>query len=974
MFPIRFFRHGLGSLLVGLLAVAVGAACNRPPTTVPPIKTLTLTPCLAQTLFAGDEDNFSTPGPPTDKGQFDQTQGNQIFEHSFHLSVPPGLCVTGAVLKARLRPLPGGPVNDTITLSAGSAVWNAAFGPGPYGGLTPPPSNWPVLLNTAPPSGSSWPQGGQWVNIQGVEFTFNLANLPDGTGGFISLLPGMTSSGSLTVGIQDDTAVDWLRLEVSLCPCPPPTPTRTPTPTPTVPPTPTFTPSPTPIACIRAPEGLVAWWPLDETSGPTAHDIAGVPNDGTWMNGPTPVPGVVAGALRFDGKDDFVRVPDHPELNVGSGSFTIDAWVRTEWQGAGVVVLQDKRDQNAGYHLHLYRSAQYTGGKAVPALQVMHAGSFENHNAVNSPDVADGKWHHIAAVADVVAKQVRIYVDGKLVYTGTSQILGNNLDNKSDFYLGVRVPAQGGGGNFPGDLDEVELFKRALSEQEIQAIFNAGSAGKCKGQICVVKFEDLDGDGVQDPNEPPLFGWKFDIKDSQGNIIGTVTTDKEKPACRLVLAPGTYTVSEQGQPGWTPTTNTSQTVTVSPGQTVQVLFGNRKPTPSPTPTPTRRPTPTPSPTPTRTPTPTPSPTPTATPTPGPAVICVLKFHDLNKNGVRDPGEPLLSGWTFVVNGIQVSTNREGRACVEVRAPATYTVKEVLPPGWTPISPPGGSTTVTVSPGQTVTLPFANYQEASPTPPPTPTPTPTRIACIRAPEGLVAWWPLDETSGITAVDIKGGLHGKAIPGPIGPSTWPRSVAGRVASALLFGNQSYVEVPPAAPLNPGNGEFTVDAWIYYSAVDHTTKTITIARKMLGGGGTPSPPYPFNLGQLGPGYILRIQEAVSGPQVFAAVKDISGKFNVSVGAIPANQWVHVAMVLRRSGTYPYLDLYVNGNLVPPSAYSFPPLGDISNNFPLLIGGDGVESGELIVDEVEYFNRALTPQEIQAIFNAGSAGKCKG
>jgi hypothetical protein len=44
----------------------------------------------------------------------------------------------------------------------------------------------------------------------------------------------------------------------------------------------------------------------------------------------------------------------------------------------------------------------------------------------------------------------------------------------------MRTPAQNGGGFLRGDLDEVELIKRALTQQEIQAIFNAGSAGKCK--------------------------------------------------------------------------------------------------------------------------------------------------------------------------------------------------------------------------------------------------------------------------------------------------------------------------------------------------------------------------------------------------------------------------------------------------------------------------------------------------------------
>jgi hypothetical protein len=86
----------------------------------------------------------------------------------------------------------------------------------------------------------------------------------------------------------------------------------------------------------------------------------------------------------------------------------------------------------------------------------------------------------VAAVVDRAnaTSGVRLYVDGVQVFAGSP--LTGNLDNTSDLYLGMRTPAQNGGGFLRGDLDEVELIKRALTQQEIQAIFNAGSAGKCK--------------------------------------------------------------------------------------------------------------------------------------------------------------------------------------------------------------------------------------------------------------------------------------------------------------------------------------------------------------------------------------------------------------------------------------------------------------------------------------------------------------
>jgi len=240
--------------------------------------------------------------------------------------------------------------------------------------------------------------------------------------------------------------------------------------------------------CVSPPAGLVAWWPLDEMSGTAAQDIAGVPNNGVHFNGPTPTLGKVAAALRFDGVDDYVRVPDHPELNVGTGSFTLDAWVRTT-ASSGVVVLVDKRTGTGfattaqGYSLFLgngrlgFQMANGVGsGFCTPAP----GGSSCVNYGSTGPNVADGQWHHVAAVVDRSDPKngVRLYVDGNLVFTGAP--LSGDLNNTSDLYIGVRTPGQGGGGFFPGDLDELELFKRALSQNEIQQIYKADLAGKCK--------------------------------------------------------------------------------------------------------------------------------------------------------------------------------------------------------------------------------------------------------------------------------------------------------------------------------------------------------------------------------------------------------------------------------------------------------------------------------------------------------------
>ena len=82
------------------------------------------------------------------------------------------------------------------------------------------------------------------------------------------------------------------------------------------------------LACVTPPSDMLSWWPFDEETGTTAHDIAGS-YDGTVNGGATWSAGKVAGALSFDGADDYVFVSN--TLNIDGGpQATYDAWVFPE--------------------------------------------------------------------------------------------------------------------------------------------------------------------------------------------------------------------------------------------------------------------------------------------------------------------------------------------------------------------------------------------------------------------------------------------------------------------------------------------------------------------------------------------------------------------------------------------------------------------------------------------------------------------
>ncbi|MEW6448153.1 MAG: stalk domain-containing protein [Bacillota bacterium] len=98
------------------------------------------------------------------------------------------------------------------------------------------------------------------------------------------------------------------------------------------------------------------------------------------------------------------------------------------------------------------------------------------------------------------------------------------------------------------------------------------------GKICAFKFNDINGNGVQDTGEPGLPGWIIVIKNYSGNVVATGTTDSGGLCC-LNVSPGTYTVSEVLQPGWSqtyPGNPGTHTVAVKPEQEIKVVFGNQE--------------------------------------------------------------------------------------------------------------------------------------------------------------------------------------------------------------------------------------------------------------------------------------------------------------------------------------------------------------------------------------------------------------
>jgi hypothetical protein len=209
--------------------------------------------------------------------------------------------------------------------------------------------------------------------------------------------------------------------------------------------------------------GLVGYWKFDEGTGTTAYDSSGNNNHGELTNGPTWVDGKYGKALRFDGIDDYVEIPDSPELRLNeSKGLTIMLWFyRTSYPQYDNVLV----------------SKQVYPGWVEYQLDLINTGNLEfktwdgyNNAVIGSTSVPDAnKWYHVAYVMNNTHWD--FYVNGTLENSGTTSY--DLYISNSNLTIGQDI----GAATFNGIIDEVKVHDRTLSAGEIWAEYTRTGLG-----------------------------------------------------------------------------------------------------------------------------------------------------------------------------------------------------------------------------------------------------------------------------------------------------------------------------------------------------------------------------------------------------------------------------------------------------------------------------------------------------------------
>ncbi|MBI5803919.1 LamG domain-containing protein [Candidatus Pacearchaeota archaeon] len=205
-------------------------------------------------------------------------------------------------------------------------------------------------------------------------------------------------------------------------------------------------------------------------------------NDGTLLEETTNIPdGIVGEAFSFDGVDDYIQVPDADNLDVDS--ITIEGWIKPDRVGEDFYRIVSK--DITGMDIETFDMFLGIDGNLQCIFRFV--GNYTGFSVISSQQIPSQVWSHVACTYDELTGNLRYYFNGYLnQIDNPSEIEGPLIKSEEDLFIGADNTNQGNKNYFDGIIDELSIYNRALTDEEILSIYEAGSVGKCTetGPIC----------------------------------------------------------------------------------------------------------------------------------------------------------------------------------------------------------------------------------------------------------------------------------------------------------------------------------------------------------------------------------------------------------------------------------------------------------------------------------------------------------
>jgi len=223
----------------------------------------------------------------------------------------------------------------------------------------------------------------------------------------------------------------------------------------------------------------LGYWRLGESSGTTAYDAV-TPGGEDLTIGSGVTLGVTGALTNSSGGDTDTAVTFATGNIQGSSatkfdftastSFTAEAWLKTTNDGDAQFFLSTWTSNTSGFFLGLFNRGG-TGGRLTLGAQINDTDgkSLGAFGDATTPDLADGKWHHVALTRDHTGTQniasMGLFVDG--VKLTSLNVYGNSTLTAGIDGSFLRLGNRDGGLHYNGSMDEAAIYDSKLSDAEI---------------------------------------------------------------------------------------------------------------------------------------------------------------------------------------------------------------------------------------------------------------------------------------------------------------------------------------------------------------------------------------------------------------------------------------------------------------------------------------------------------------------------
>ena len=209
---------------------------------------------------------------------------------------------------------------------------------------------------------------------------------------------------------------------------------------------------------------------------------------------------MVGQAFSLDGTTGYALIPSSAALQPTT-AISIDAWVYpTSFTGPGSfggrVIISKYNSFYPPNRAESWLLMVRESGKVV--WEVIDAQGSSYQGVITDAPLSLGAWSHVAATFDTGTQALAVYINGQQVPTSCEG--GNDCgpvtkiqQSLASVMIGAATfnSLPGVGAFWSGQIDGAEIFNRALSPTEIQTIFNAGSAGKCRTATFTSTLTDI---------------------------------------------------------------------------------------------------------------------------------------------------------------------------------------------------------------------------------------------------------------------------------------------------------------------------------------------------------------------------------------------------------------------------------------------------------------------------------------------------